>query len=55
MKDTLTQVGLVILGVFIVVTLILGADNSMKSNMEDGVSTKLDGEVNKITTDATNP
>lgn len=55
MKDTLTQIGLVILGVFIVVTLILGNGNSMKTNMNDGVTTKLDGEVNKVMTNTTNP
>lgn len=48
MKDTLTQIGLVILGVFIVVTLILGDTNSMKSNMKDGVQTKLTTEVNQV-------
>lgn len=46
MKDMITQIGLVVLGLFLVGVLIIGpGPNSMKKQMEDGVTKKLTDEI----------
>lgn len=47
MKDMITQIGLVVLGLFLVGVLILGS-SSMKSNMKDGVESKMSEEITKL-------
>lgn len=46
MKDVIAQIGLVVLGLFLVSVLILGSGtNSMKKQMESGVQKKLTDEI----------
>lgn len=47
MKDVIAQIGLVVLGLFLVAVLILGT-TSMKSQMKDGVESKMSTEITKL-------
>ncbi len=51
MNEMIVKVGLVILGIFIAVALVIGTGKTSSTNL----NTKANNDINKLTTDTTNP
>lgn len=55
MKTILVNLGLVILGVFIVLVMVLGSGSTSMKTGVDNIGTKMSTDIGKATSDKTNP